>query len=54
MYSAVFLPEKFHRQRNLAGYSSWGCKGSDTTEHTHTEAWRAVSMEKIRKQSKEI
>ena len=22
-------------QRSLAGYSLWGCKKSDTTEHTH-------------------
>ena len=22
----VFLPEKSHRQRSLAGYSPWGCK----------------------------
>ena len=28
----VFLPGKFHGQRSLAGYSSWGCKESDTTE----------------------
>ena len=28
----VFLPGKFHRQRNLAGYSPWGCKELDTTE----------------------
>ena len=28
----VFLPGKFHGQRNLAGYSPWGCKESDTTE----------------------
>ena len=28
----VFLPEKSHWQRSLAGYSPWGCKGSDTTE----------------------
>jgi len=28
----VFLPEKFHRQRNMAGYSPWGCKESDMTE----------------------
>ena len=27
-----FLPGEFHGQRNLAGYSSWGYKGSDTTE----------------------
>ena len=32
----LFLPGKFHEQRNLAGYSSWGCKESDMTEHTHT------------------
>ena len=28
----VFLPGKFCGQRNLVGYSSWGCKESDTTE----------------------
>ena len=32
----VFLPRKSHGQRNLVGYSSWGCEESDTTEHTHT------------------
>ena len=40
----VFLPGKFHEQRNLAGYSPWGCKELYTTEplsmhtrtHTHT------------------
>ena len=35
----VFLPEKFYRQRILAGYSPWGCKELDTTEvteHAHT------------------
>ena len=26
---------KFHVQRSLAGYSSWDCEESDTTEHTH-------------------
>ena len=25
---------EFHGQRILAGYSPWGCKESDTTEHT--------------------
>ena len=29
----VFLPGKFHGQRNLAGYSPWGLKESDMTEH---------------------
>ena len=27
----VFLPGKSHRQRDLAGYSLWGCKESDKT-----------------------
>ena len=27
-----FLPGKSQGQRNLAGYSPWGCKESDTTE----------------------
>ena len=29
-----FLPGKFHEQGSLAGYSPWGCKESDMTEHT--------------------
>ena len=28
----VFLVGESHRQRSLVGYSSWGCKESDTTE----------------------
>ena len=31
-YTPVFLPEEFHGQRSLAGYSLWGCKELDTTE----------------------
>ena len=30
----VFFPGEFLRQRSLAGYSPWGCKESDMTEHT--------------------
>ena len=30
------LPVKFHGQRSLEGYSPWGRKESNTTEHTHT------------------
>ena len=30
----VSLPAKFHGQRSLAGYSPWGRKESDTTEHS--------------------
>ena len=33
----VFLPGKFHGQRRLEGYSTWGCKESDMTEHMHRE-----------------
>ena len=32
----VFLPGEFHGQRNLVGYSPWGRKESDATEHAHT------------------
>ena len=31
----VFLLGKFHGQMSLTGYSPWGCKESDTTEHTY-------------------
>ena len=34
--SPVFLPGKFHGQRGLAGYSPWGHKNLDMTEHAHT------------------
>ena len=33
----VFLPEKSLGQRSLVGYSPWGHKESDTTEHAHTD-----------------
>ena len=29
----VFLPGEFHGQRSLVGYSQWGHKESDLTEH---------------------
>ena len=32
----AFLPGKLHGQRRLAGYSSWGHKESDMTEHAST------------------
>ena len=31
----VFLLGESHGQRSLAGYSPWGCKESDMTEHIH-------------------
>ena len=38
----VFLPGKFHGQRSLEGYSPWGHKVSDTTEHVHTHTHRML------------
>ena len=32
----VFLPGTSHGQKRLAGYSPWGHRESDMTEHTHT------------------
>ena len=32
----VFFPGKSHGQRNLVGYSPWGCKESATTKHIST------------------
>ena len=40
----VFLPGESHRQRNLEGYSPWGCKESDTTERVHYEVHLVKAM----------
>ena len=32
-----FLPGKSHGQRSLVGYSPWGYKDSDMTEHTESQ-----------------
>ena len=32
----VFLPGKSHGERSLVGYSPWGLKESEMTEHAHT------------------
>ena len=37
-HALTFLLGKFHGQRSRWGYSLWGCKESDTTERTHTDA----------------
>ena len=47
----VFLPGEFHGQRSLVGYSPWGCKESDTTEHAHTclshqRQWRPCGLKR--------
>ena len=33
----VLLPGTFHGQGSLAGYSPWGCKESDMTEHARKD-----------------
>ena len=44
----VVLPGKFHEQKSLAGYSPWGRKESDTTEHStgigHTQKQRILHL----------
>ena len=43
------MPGVFDGQKNLAGYSPWGRKESDTTEqltHTHTHTHRIETTQK--------
>ena len=37
----VFLPGNFREQRSLAGYSPWGPRELDMTEHAYTRTWDA-------------
>ena len=43
----VFLPGKSHGQRSLAGYSPWGRKELDTTEHACKKGDSESSKKKI-------
>ena len=46
----VFLPEKFHGQRGMVGYSPWGHKkvGHNlVTKHTHTSVLKSVVQQWI-------
>ena len=43
--SPVFLPGESHGQRSHVGYSSWGCKESDTTDSLE------VSLKCLKRQS---
>ena len=38
----MVLLEISHGQRSLAGYSPYGCKGSNKTEHTHKHLFLTV------------
>ena len=39
----VFLPEEFHGQRSLVGYTPWGCKESDMAEWLTVWIWGPLS-----------
>ena len=41
----VVLPGKSHGQRSLAGYSLWGHKESNMTEHMHTCTWAHTQIQ---------
>ena len=42
----VFLHWKCHGQKSLVGYSPWGRKESDTSEHTYTQTYSHTSGSK--------
>ena len=44
-----FWSGKLHGQRSLMGYSPWGCKESDITEHTHTDTTHTHTHQDRRK-----
>ena len=46
----IFLPGKFHGQRGLVGYSSWGLKELGTTEHTYTNLKTNLKKRQMLKQ----
>ena len=43
----VFLPGKFHGQKNLEGYGPWGCKELDMTKRTHVHTHFHPSAETL-------
>ena len=40
----IFWPGEFHGQGSLTGYSPWGCKESDTAEHTYACTQRLAEV----------
>ena len=48
-HTPVFLPEKFHGQRSLVGYSLWGSKESDMTEQLNTQT-NVMHTQKIKEE----
>ena len=41
-HTLVFLPGESHGQKNLAGYSLWGCKELEMTEATWYGTFRSL------------
>ena len=44
LLTPVFLPEEFHGQRILVGYSPWGCKESDMTGQLSRNSLKRVKV----------
>ena len=42
----IFLPEKSHEPRSLAGYSPWGCKELDMTDSQNSRQWEKNNINK--------
>ncbi|CAI9180043.1 unnamed protein product [Rangifer tarandus platyrhynchus] len=43
----VFLPGESHGPRSLVGYSPWGRRESDTTEHAHRRPRKVAALSRI-------
>ena len=45
---------KSHGPRSLVGYSLWGCKESDTTEHTHIHTELGLHVHSLARKGKTL
>ena len=54
-HTPVYLSRESHGQRSLAGYSPWGCKELDMTEHprAHTHTHTHTRTEEVERQEEE-
>ena len=50
----VFLPEKSHGQRSLAGYSPWDCKEWDMTEQLSMQAHLRLEQRNLHNMGKHL
>ena len=49
----VFLPEGFHGQRSLEGYSPWVCKEPDTTEQLSLTLTQSIMLSEVNQTEKD-